>query len=223
MGRRSARYRPWPRGGRRGRAPLPLCILLGAALALVCIRVLDGAVRPTVTALAQAKVRNAVTSIVDGAVAGTLEEGGLSYEDVVTLQTDGAGAVTAVTTSPAKLNALKTRILQEVVRQVDALDSEALAIPLGSITGLAAASDWGPDLPVRVLPAASADGEFRNEFTSAGINQTLHRIVLDVQVDVCLLIPGGRTDTRVSVSVCLAETVIVGEVPEAYLELPGAG
>lgn len=117
---------------------------------------------------------------------------------------------------------MRSEIVQEVIRQTDALDAAQLGIPLGSLTGLVYASEWGPAIPVRILSVAAADGAFRNEFTSAGINQTLHRIMLDITVEIRLIIPGGTAETRVQTSVSLAETVIVGEVPQAYLQLqPG--
>ena len=60
-------------------------------------------------------------------------------------------------------------------------------------------------------------------FTSAGINQTLHQIMLDVEVEITLLIPGGKTETRVDAAVCVAETLLMGQVPDTYLGLPAAG
>ena len=64
---------------------------------------------------------------------------------------------------------------------------------------------------------ASAEGNYRNDFTSAGVNQTLHRILLDVSVTARLLLPGGVVETQVSTPVCVAETVIIGQPPQTYL------
>ena len=77
----------------------------------------------------------------------------------------------------------------------------------------------GPDLPVQVLSVASAEGNYRNDFISAGINQTLHRVILDITVTADLLLPGGVVETFVSTPVCVAETIIIGQVPQTYLEL----
>ena len=91
-------------------------------------------------------------------------------------------------------------------------------------------SEFGPNfddkekepllLPVRVRTAAVPTADFENVFTSAGINQTLHRIMLNVRVECTLLIPGGTVDTTVEAQVCAAETLLVGQVPDSYLELP---
>lgn len=224
------KYRPWIRWPRMSGSGQPLgwkgrlllAAALGIGLALLVVFALDSALRPAVTALAKAKVENAVTGIVNDAVLETLSAEAVAYSDLVTLERNSAGQVTVLTTDSAKMNALRAQILGSVLDKVESLDSEDLSVPLGSVTGLAAASDWGPDLPVRVLAAAAPEASFRNVFTSEGINQTLHQVMLDVQVDLTLLIPGGAVDTSVDAQVCVAETLLLGQVPDTYLELPGA-
>ena len=221
------RIRPWLRTPRR-RGPRPergsgrlLALVIGVGLALAVIFLIDSAPRPTLTALAQARVENAVTRIVNDAVDGTLTSEAISYSDLVTLEKDAAGQVSVLAANTAQLNALRAEILGEVLAQVEQLDSQELGVPLGSLTGFATASDLGPVLPVRVLTAAVPTADFENVFTSTGINQTLHRIMLNVRVECTLLIPGGTVDTAVEAQVCAAETLLVGQVPDAYLELPG--
>ena len=221
------RIRPWLRTPRR-RGPRPergsgrlLALVIGVGLALAVIFLIDSALRPILTALAQARVENAVTRIVNDAVDGTLTSEAISYSDLVTLEKDAAGQVSVLAANTAQLNALRTEILGKVLAQVEQLDSQELGVPLGSLTGFATASDLGPVLPVRVLTAAVPTADFENVFTSAGINQTLHRIMLNVRVECTLLIPGGTVDTAVEAQVCAAETLLVGQVPDAYLELPG--
>ena len=222
------RIRPWLRTPRR-RGPRPergsgrlLALVIGVGLALAVIFLIDSALRPTLTALAQARVENAVTRIVNDAVDGTLTSEAISYSDLVTLEKDAAGQVSVLAANTAQLNALRAEILGEVLAQLEQLDSQELGVPLGSLTGFATASDLGPVLPVRVLTAAVPTADFENVFTSAGINQTLHRIMLNVRVECTLLIPGGTVDTTVEAQVCAAETLLVGQVPDAYLELPGS-
>ena len=221
------RIRPWLRTPRRRGSRLErgggrlLPLVIGVGLALAVIFLIDSALRPTLTALARARVENAVTRIVNDAVNGTLTSEAISYSDLVTLEKDAAGQVSVLAANTAQLNALRTEILGEVLAQVEQLDSQELGVPLGSLTGFATASDLGPVLPVRVLTAAVPTADFENVFTSAGINQTLHRIMLNVRVECTLLIPGGTVDTAVEAQVCAAETLLVGQVPDAYLELPG--
>ena len=202
---------------------LLLAAIIGTALAVLVIWMVDAALRPTVTTLATVQAENKITGIVNDAVATTLADQGVAYSDLVTLEKDEEGRVTLLSIDSVKLNTLRTKILEQVLEQVEGLDAQELGVPLGSLTGFATASDWGPILPVGVLTAAAPKAEFSNRFTAQGINQTLHQILLDIQVDVTLLIPGGRTETSVTAQMCVAETLLVGEVPNSYLELPAAG
>ena len=216
--------RVWLRGRSRRTAParggdgMLISAVLGIGLALLCIYLFDGRVRPTVTELAKTRAANAVTRIINDAVTETLAAEAISYPDMVSLQTDSSGQITALTSNFVAMNRLRALILDRVVEQVDTLDTKELGIPLGNLLGLVSLSDKGPRLPVRVLSVASAEGEFQNQFTAAGINQSYHRVMLDVRVTIRLLIPGGKAETAVDTRVNVAETVIVGKVPDAYLQ-----
>lgn len=192
--------------------------VLGVGLALLSIYLFDGRVRPTVTELAKTRAANAVTRIINDAVTETLTAEAISYPDMVSLQTDSNGQITALTSNFVAMNRLRALILDQVVEQVDSLDTSELGVPLGNLVGLVTLSDKGPRLPVRILSVASAEGEFQNQFTAAGINQSYHRVMLDVRVTIRLLIPGGKVETAVDTRVNVAETVIVGKVPDAYLQ-----
>lgn len=192
--------------------------VLGIGLALLSIYLFDGRVRPTVTELAKTRAANAVTRIINDAVTETLAAEAISYPDMVSLQTDSAGQITALTSNFVAMNRLRALILDRVVEQVDTLDTRELGVPLGNLLGLVTLSDKGPRLPVRILSVASAEGEFQNQFTAAGINQSYHRVMLDVRVTIRILIPGGKVETAVDTRVNVAETVIVGKVPDAYLQ-----
>ena len=193
---------------------------MGVGLALLVIFLVDAALRPAVTTLAAARAENKITGIVNEAVAATLAGQGVAYADLVAVERDSAGRISLVAVDTVKLNSLRTGILAQVLEEVEGLDAQDLGVPLGSLTGFATASDWGPVLPVGVVTAAVPRAEFSSAFTAQGINQTLHQILLDVTVDVTLLIPGGQTSTSVTARVCVAETLLVGEVPQTYLGLP---
>ena len=203
---------------RRGRG-LAAAAAVGIALALLVIALADAALRPAVTTLATVQAQNKVTGIINDAVTATLAHQEVAYTDLVTVERDDSGKVSLLAVDSVKLNTLRTQILQEVLDQVEGLDAQELGVPLGSLTGFATASDWGPVLPVGVLTAAVPRAEFSNRFTAQGINQTLHQIMLDITVELTLLIPGGRAETTVTAQVCVAETLLVGEVPETYLGL----
>lgn len=204
------------------RWPLAAASLAGITLAILLIYTLDGALRPMIRHAAQAKAKNAVSMIINDAVDAMLEQQAVTYQDVITLEKDNGGQITALTSNTAEMNRLRTALMADILERIDALDSTDLGIPLGDLTGLSLLSHRGPVLPVEVHTAAAAGAEFQNVFTSAGINQTYHQVMLDITVEVDLLLPGGETSTSVHTQVCVAETVLVGEVPQTYLQLtPG--
>lgn len=214
------RHRRTKRVGEKGQ--LLLSVLLGVSLAFLLIRCFDLSLRPQMIALAETSLQNQITHISDLAMAKVVEERSLGYSDMVVLQTGQDGGVSMLTTNTLQLNALRSALLEEVVSQVEGIDNHSLGIPFGTLTGIDLFSAWGPKLPVQVISVASADGTYRNDFTSAGINQTLHRILLDVTVTARILLPGGIVETEIAIPVCVAETVIIGQVPQTFLQIPAA-
>lgn len=209
-------------GGRRERERRQL--LLAAALGVLAAAVLLGRfsarIRPQLAVLAQVQVQNEVTRIANEAVSEALAAERLSSSDLVSLQSVD-GAVTTLTTDTASLNSLRLRILADIISQVENLDSHDLAIPLGAATGADLLMAFGPRLPVRVLSVASADAVYQNTFTEAGINQTMHRILLNVTISARVLLPGGVEEIEAVTPVCVAETILIGQVPNTYLGLGG--
>lgn len=198
---------------------LVVASLMGLLLAVYSIRLFNDRVQPILITAAQANTKNAVNRIVTEAVGKALAEEALGYRDMITLEKDNAGQITALTSNTLAMNRLRAEILGDILEQVDSLDSHTLGIPLGELTGLTVLSGRGPSLPVRIRSVGAANAEFRNVFTSAGVNQTYHQVMLEVSVEATLLIPGGTTQTTVVTQVCIAETVLVGEVPQTYLQL----
>lgn len=190
--------------------------LLGIFLACSGIGVLELRLRPVVEELAVAQVQNRVTGDINAALSGI----SIDYETLVTTRQDQQGAVLAVTTNMAEVNRLRNQVADCVLSAVKDIDVHELGVPLGSLLDMDLVWAKGPAIRVHSLVAGTADIQAHSEFTAAGINQTLHRILLDVNVPLTVILPGVSVDTRVSVQVCVAETVIVGHVPQTLLGLP---
>ncbi len=194
-----------------------LSLLLGLVLAVLLIRWFDVSMRPQLIALSEAQIRNYLTQAANQSVAQAVAEQGPSYADIITLQTEAGGGIATLTSDTLQLNHIRARILDDIISHIENLDDRSLSVPLGALTGIDLLSALGPRLPVRVVSVASAEGSYRNDFLSAGINQTLHRIMLDVDITARLLLPGGVVELELSTPVCVAETVIIGQVPQTYL------
>ena len=116
----------------------------------------------------------------------------------------------------AAFNQLQAEILDIVLARIEQVSARELSIPIGSLSGSALLAGRGPRIQVRMESIGSSSSEFRNQFETAGINQTRHQIILQINVSISILLPGFTTTTNVSNAVTVAETVIVGSVPESY-------
>ena len=172
--------------------------------------------RPLLASLATTKVSNTVTRIVSEAVYQTIEDGEIRYDGLVTFEKDETGQITAVRSNMAAFNHLQADILDTILTRIDQVSARELSIPVGTLTGFSLLAGRGPRISVRMESVGSSEANFHNEFVSAGINQTKHQIILTVDVSVSILLPGFTTATKVSNSFIVAETVIVGSVPDTY-------
>ena len=116
----------------------------------------------------------------------------------------------------AACNRLQAEILDIILERISQVSARELSIPVGTLSGLSLLAGRGPRITVRMESIGSSSARFKNEFYSAGINQTNHRIILYIDVSISILLPGFTTATNVSNAVTVAETVIVGAVPETY-------
>lgn len=206
--------RHWPGRVRpaMGRTILLLTILLILAIAVTILFLFRG----LVTELAVSDAQDAVVITVNNIVKDIMQGEEFSSGRLISLEKDSGGNITAVTTNVSAINILEAEILEAVVRET----SETVIvveIPVGNLTGSALLLNRGPKLPVEVILLSSSMGGFRSELTAAGINQTRHQILLDLEVQLSLLMPWRTIDTSVITEILVSETVIVGMVPESYL------
>ncbi|MCD7756850.1 MAG: sporulation protein YunB [Clostridiales bacterium] len=210
--------RPRPRPPRRGRGKGRGLILLGAALltAAVLLWVVDGRIRPIVLELARAELDNLVTAEVNEVCSSLTEAGELSYNDLVQVFYDDSGEVVGMTTDMDMLNALRVSMGREVSTVLDGMERQRVQIPIGAVLNLTVFSSLGPEVSVEILHAGQVGISFESEFQSAGINQTLHQINMVISVDVLLMIPGGVHRQQLTSTIPLAQSILMGDVPESY-------
>ena len=198
----------------RQRVGIWLTLLVLALLAAVVSLLWH--LKPVMTSMATARVSNLVNRIVSAAVNEAVENGSIDYQNFVIFEKDETGHITALRSNVAEVNRMQGQITDEILHRLSEVATSELEIPLGTLTGSALLAGRGPSLFVRMQAVGSASAAFRNQFTAAGINQTRHQIFLDVDVYMSILLPGMKTSTRVSNELAVAETVIVGGVPDTY-------
>lgn len=171
--------------------------------------------------LAQTQVLNATSDLTNDAIARQIENGNITYDRIVYFEKDLEGRITALKTNISEVNRLKTDILYIINDEILEIDSSDIAIPLGSIFLSEFFSGRGPGIPVQILSIRNADAAFASNFVEAGINQTLHQVKMLVSIDVTVLVLGTTTSFTTESEVIVAETVIIGEVPQTYFDTGG--
>ena len=193
-----------------------LLALLTAAGLLLLTAAAAMRLKPLLERMATSRVSSSVTRVVSDAVDQAIRSGDIQYHALVSYEKDREGRITALHSNMAACNRLQSAILDQIVEGIGEVSSRDLSIPIGNLTGSALLAGRGPRIRVRMESLGSSTAYFENQFASAGINQTRHQIVLHVDVYVTILLPGITTATKVSNEMTVAETVIVGTVPETY-------
>lgn len=221
MRRPANRRRPVRTGPGPGVTIPPALLTLAVALAVAAsaIALLEARLRPVVAEIAAAQARNTMTAVVENAVAADLAARQVGYADFVAIQRGDGGAITALTTDMANMNLLRAELTTAILEALDEVDVSVIQVPLGSLFGLEPLWAKGPALKARAITVGTVRSEFDSQLTSAGVNQTLHRIWMEVTAPMTLLLPGGEVEVLLDTRVCVAETVIVGQVPDTYLQV----
>ena len=196
-----------------------LCILL--AVSIVLFIAFRSRYREIITELAETQVKNTTSDLTNDAIARQIANGIIQYDRIVFFEKDLDGRITALKTNMSEVNRLKTDILNIINDEILALDTSDIGIPIGSLFLPELLSGKGPAIPVHILSIRNSDATFSSHFVQAGINQTLHQLIMLVSVDVAVLVLGQTGSFTITSEVVVAETVIVGDVPNTFLQTGG--
>lgn len=193
-----------------------LLLILSVLLALLLL--FDLRIYPGAAALAEAAVRREAEGLLAAAFLSEMTGEGITYTDLITLRYRGDGVLSTLTCDTPRLTALRNRLMLSVLKELDESIMQ-LSLPLGTVVGGDLLSGCGPMLKVRVLLARDATARIESEFREVGINQSLHRVLFTVEIHMTVMLPSRPLSLTVRESYPIAETVIVGEVPDAYTEI----
>ena len=194
-----------------------LLIVLMLTLMVFASTLIEKRLMPIAIALAEARAQNLAHETVNNAINEYIMENDITYEDLYTMKHDSNGYVTAISSNTAEMNKIKAAIALNVQEKVHNMDSGPLGIPLGALTGYDLLSDFGPKIPITLLTSGTSNLDFKNSFESAGINQTKHEIYIQAECAVTIILPGKRANANVVSTIPIVETIIVGNVPSAFL------
>ena len=188
---------------------------------LVLFFMLRSKYRLIIEDLAQTQVKNTTSDLTNDAIARQIASDDIQYDRIVFFEKDLDGRITALKTNMSEVNRLKTDILDIINDEILALDHSDIGIPLGSLFFPEILSGKGPSIPVNILAIRNSDANFVSHFSQAGINQTLHRLNMEVSIDVAVLVLGQTSSFTMTSEVVVAETIIIGDVPQTFLQTGG--
>lgn len=172
---------------------------------------------PMIRELAKTRVSNEASTAINRAVIRQIEEGNISYDRIVILEKDVQGTISAIRTNMAEVNRLKSEVLDAVDEEILEISVSEISMPIGSLILPELFSNKGPSIPVRIISVSSSDASFSSAFSAAGINQTLHQLLITVSATMTVLTPMGTQNVTTDSQIIVAETVIVGSVPQTYM------
>ncbi|MBQ8789906.1 MAG: sporulation protein YunB [Ruminiclostridium sp.] len=193
-------------------------ILVGIALLLYTL------IRPNIIRICRYTAKALVSDLIEETINSGLQtdENQIEYSDLVEITCSENGRVSAVKSNTPLINRLKSDLVTSINQRLAVGDTDTVMLSLGTLSGFPFLQGAGPSVSLRTEPKGYASAVFISEFTDAGINQTRHRIIMRTTVDAVAFIPFYTVETSISSDFLIAETIIVGDIPESYTHVIGA-
>ena len=166
-----------------------------------------------ISEICEYKGRETANTIITNSIEKSLK--GSTY-DFINIKRDG-DTITSIETNSTAVNEIQNQIKNNINQSFKSIEDNKVSVPLGTLSGIIFFSGRGPKVNMELHQIGAVDTEINSEFQSAGINQTKHRIWLSVNVELSAVLPLKSTDINVHNDYLIAETIIVGNVPDTYL------
>lgn len=192
-------------------------VMLIVLLGYLVLNYLNANVNPVIVSFSEAKVRSLSVKAVNNAIAEVVVDPNV-YNDLITISQNELGEVTLIKANPIEINSLTKELAQKTLTNLENIGTSGIQIPIGSFSGVTVLSGLGPKVSIRLLPVGSINCNFTSEFISAGINQTNHKIYVNIETKVRLVLPMSISSITTTNQMLICESIIVGKVPEVYLD-----
>ena len=192
-------------------------LLLPVVVGVVVFLYFQRNVTRVLFSISEATMRASTTVAVNDAVYYTLSDE-LRYDDLVTIERDGAGNIQAVAANALKINKIARDTASISQSNLKNLSLNGIPVPIGALTGIEAFAGLGPKIHFRIIPVSSVSCAFSSTFESVGINHTKHSIYLNVIADISIVMPSKTQNFAVTTQILVGESVIVGAIPDTYLQ-----
>ena len=194
-------------------------IFIIMVIAFSTVKIVLDAILPIFDTLCKDKAKSIATIISNEEATNVMKEH--TYDELFTLEKDKDGNITMIKSNIIPINEIISDVAVKIQNTIDQRGRENIEIALGSFTGFKLLSGKGPGVPIKISSIGNVETDLRSEFSEKGINQTLHRVYLQVDCEVSILTPYNSITEKVSNQVLLIENVIVGKIPSTYYNLEG--
>ena len=194
-------------------------IFIIMVIAFSTVKIVLDAISPIFDALCEDKAKSIATIISNNEATNVMKDH--TYDELFTIEKDNDGNITMIKSNIIPINEIISDVAVKIQTSINERGRENIRIALGSFTGSKFLAGRGPGVPIRISSIGNVETDLRSEFSAQGINQTLHRVYLQVDCEVSILTPYNTISEKVSNQGLLIENVIVGKIPSAYYNLEG--
>ena len=188
-------------------------------IAFSTVKIVLDAISPIFNALCEDKAKSIATIISNNEATNVMKDH--TYDELFTIEKDNDGNITMIKSNVIQINEIISDVAVKIQNSINERGKENIKITIGSFTGSKLLSGRGPGIPIKISSIGNVETDLRSEFSAQGINQTLHRVYLQVDCEVSILTPYNTISEKVSNQVLLIENVIVGKIPNTYYNLDG--
>ena len=175
----------------------------------------DYCMRPVVVTVAQYRIQSLITKAVNSAILQVMDETDVSYTDLVDVRKNTANEIVSINYNSMQINKLRSRLVHASMEQTQKIPATSIYIPIGNMTNFDILQNKGPKLRFTITPSSYVEADVESVFQHTGINQINHQIFITITVTANALVPNYSTSVECTSKVCVAETVIIGKVPES--------
>ena len=201
---------------RKRKKPLKILLLAACIFVTGCIALLlmiNDNMRPALTAIAEARITALAVSAMNDAIMERMDDN--SYTSLITAYDNGE-KVYMIQADTRQMNMLASDCCAAAQTRIAEMGEQGVSVPLGTVSGITYLSGRGPGIRVMFTPVGSVESDFDSELVSSGINQSLYRVNIRLTSTIRLIMPGVSHSIEVSAKAAIAESIIVGEVPQVY-------
>ena len=204
---------------RKAKIKIFVFLLVFTAFSAFLFLKIEKRISTVVAEISENAVKAEAAVIINQSIFNKLEKDGITYDNLIFTEKDNNGKITALKTNVIELNKLQSELSLIILESLSEFKETNMEIPFGTALGIEWLSGSGPGIKVEVMPVGTVDTEIKSEIVSAGINQSHHRIILNVKANFTIVSAVSNIPTSIEINVCIAETVIVGEVPQSYANI----